>query len=317
MRCVLIGLLLAMPSAHRGQEGKPRTPGEEYQAIVKECQDADRAFLTAYESAKTADQRRTVSTQEPGIDIYAARFLELAQKYPGDPVACDALVKAQVAVVVKNADDPLHQRHLRSWGAPYVASLAACDSQALRKQAEQYFETVIREYGDLTAVTGNTLLADLARSALNELRNLEEDKLAPDIEGRDIDAHPFKLSDYRGKVLLLTFYGDWCGPCKALYPLERAQVARLKDKPFVMLSVVTDRDSETVRKSIGSGEITWKCWWDTSPTGPICKAWNVRNFPTVYVIDGHGIIRYKDPAIAGLTNALDTLMREMETPVKP
>jgi peroxiredoxin len=387
-----------MPSVQRGEHGKPQSPSVEYQALVKEYDDADRAFSKAYESAKTAADRKIVAAHAPRVDEYAARFLELAQRFPKDPVACDALVwimtrgpasdsppghegymaitlkivardhvnderilksfarlersvtpghdeffpavyertknstlraraclalgrycatKAQVAIVVRNADPSLHQRHLQIWEEPYLATLAASDSQGLRKEAEQYFETVIREYGNLTAVTGKVLLADLARSALNELRNLEEGKPAPDIEGQDIDGHRFKLSDYRGQVVLLTFSGNWCGPCKALYPQEREQVARLKDKPFVMLSVVTDSDSETVRKSIQSGEITWKCWWDTDPAGPICRGWNVRKFPTLYIIDGRGIIRFKDPSSARLTSAIDTLVREMETPVKP
>jgi cytochrome oxidase Cu insertion factor (SCO1/SenC/PrrC family) len=39
--------------------------------------------------------------------------------------------------------------------------------------------------------------------------DLEIGKLAPEIEGEDIDGVPFKLSDYRGKVVVLDFWGDW------------------------------------------------------------------------------------------------------------
>ena len=80
----------------------------------------------------------------------------------------------------------------------------------------------------------------LAEQALFELRELAVGRPAPDIEGEDADGHRFKLSDYRGKVVVLTFSGNWCGPCRAMYPQERELVARLKDRPFALLSVNTD-----------------------------------------------------------------------------
>ena len=49
----------------------------------------------------------------------------------------------------------------------------------------------------------------MAKRELFELRNLVIGKAAPDIEGEDIDGKKFKLSDYRGKVVLLDFWGDW------------------------------------------------------------------------------------------------------------
>ena len=47
------------------------------------------------------------------------------------------------------------------------------------------------------------------------------DEVAPEIEGKDADGDAFKLSDYRGKVVVMTFSGNWCGPCRAMYPDER------------------------------------------------------------------------------------------------
>ena len=131
----------------------------------------------------------------------------------------------------------------------------------------------------------------LAEAALFELRNLAVGKPAPEIEGEDVDGRRFKLSDHRGKVIVLTFSGNWCGPCREMYPRERALAARLKDRPFALLSVNTDPDRETLRKSIREGEITWPCWFDGGQDGPITSRWNVLSFPTVFVIDAKGVIR--------------------------
>jgi peroxiredoxin len=50
---------------------------------------------------------------------------------------------------------------------------------------------------------------EAARGYLFEMRNLAIGKVAPEIEGEDVDGKKFKLSDYRGKVVMLSFWGDW------------------------------------------------------------------------------------------------------------
>src|SRR5262249_33819875 len=148
--------------------------------------------------------------------------------------------------------------------------------QALFDEAERLFERTIAEFGDLKSPWSGRSCAEIARSGLRELRNLSLGRVAPEIVGKDVDEVAFKLSDYRGKVGVLTFSGNWCGPCRAMYPDERELVRRLKDKPFALLCVNTDQDRATLRKSIKDGEITWRCWWDGGLEGPICKEWNVR-----------------------------------------
>jgi hypothetical protein len=76
-----------------------------------------------------------------------------------------------------------------------------------------------------------------------------------------------------------------------MYPEERVLVARLWDRPFALLSVNTDPERETLQKSIRDGEITWRCWWDGGPDGPISSRWNILSFPAIFVIDAKGVIR--------------------------
>jgi hypothetical protein len=75
------------------------------------------------------------------------------------------------------------------------------------KEAEELFERVAREFGDVKSYRGT--LADAAKADLFEIRNLVIGKKAPEIEGEDIDGKKFKLSDYRGKVVVLDFWGNW------------------------------------------------------------------------------------------------------------
>jgi hypothetical protein len=78
---------------------------------------------------------------------------------------------------------------------------------AMAKEAEGLLERVAGEFANVKG--GRGTLGEQARSMLNELRNLGIGKTAPEIAGEDIDGKPLKLADYRGKVVVLDFWGDW------------------------------------------------------------------------------------------------------------
>jgi AhpC/TSA family len=76
------------------------------------------------------------------------------------------------------------------------------------KEAESLFERAAEKYGDVKFPSGGTV-GEKAKTALFGIRDLIVGKAAPDIEGEDQDAKPFKLSDYRGKVVLLYFWHEF------------------------------------------------------------------------------------------------------------
>src|SRR5262245_16964199 len=77
-------------------------------------------------------------------------------------------------------------------------------------------------------------------------------------------------------------------------PRERSLVERFGSKGFVLVGVNSDKDRAATRKVCAEQEITWRSFWDGGSTaGPIATRWNVQSWPTLYLIDGNGIIRYK------------------------
>jgi peroxiredoxin len=97
-----------------------------------------------------------------------------------------------------------------------------------------------------------------------------------------------------------------------MYPHERSLVKRLEDKPFALLGVNSDT-KERVRQAIKKENITWRSWWDGGNTGgPIAKAWNVSGWPTIYVLDAKGVIRYKNVRERKMDEAVDKLLAELE-----
>jgi RNA polymerase sigma factor (sigma-70 family) len=178
----------------------------------------------------------------------------------------------------------------------------------LDEEAELVYERAGREFADVKLADGRTL-GQVTPGDLTRLRQLIPGEPAPEIEGRDSEGKPFKLSDYRGKVVVLCFSGNWCGPCRAMYPQERKLADRLKNQPFAMLGVNTDNDLTTLRKSVSEGEITWRCWWDGGQTGPIVTRWGVQGFPSVYVLDKAGVIRFVHVQGDELDKAVDSLLK--------
>jgi hypothetical protein len=103
-----------------------------------------------------------------------------------------------------------------------------------------------------------------------------------------------------------------------MYPHERSLVKRLEGKPFALVGINSDRDKQKLSERMKEENITWPSWWNGGSTqGPISTAWNVHGWPTIYVLDDKGVIRYKDVRGEAMDKAVNTLLKEMGIDVEP
>jgi thiol-disulfide isomerase/thioredoxin len=193
-----------------------------------------------------------------------------------------------------------------------LAYINAPRTDKQKAQLASILQTVIDQYGEVK-YKGRETYGEAAKSELFDLQRLQVGMVAPDIEGSDLDEIPFKLSDYRGKVVMLDFWGHWCPPCRAMYPHEQEITRKLADKPFVLLGVNSDQDLDEAREAVSSESLSWRHFWNgpTGTRGPISTNWNVEGWPTVYLIDAEGVIRYKSVLGKDIDRGIEVLMAEM------
>ena len=141
---------------------------------------------------------RTVLEKNPHRDVQALACLRLAQVLKG---------RVQRLDLVKERPE-MAKRYEGLYGKDYLAALKRQGRAGAIREAEAFFERVAEKYGDVKVPYGDTVGAK-ARSELHELRHLSVGKEAQDIESQDQDGKRFKLSDYRGKVVLLYFWSEY------------------------------------------------------------------------------------------------------------
>ena len=102
-----------------------------------------------------------------------------------------------------------------------------------------------------------------------------------------------------------------------MYPHERSLVQKMENKPFALLGINSDPSKDELKKVIEKEKMTWRSFWngDKGSDGPLSRAWNVRSWPTVYVLDPQGVIRSKwvgNPGEKAIDAALEELIRQAE-----
>jgi thiol-disulfide isomerase/thioredoxin len=271
--------------------GGPMDKTGKFEKVVSQLQkhvksDSEKVRLAVRMLAGTDDEAsqkfvKAVAEENPDKKTRARAYQALA----------DARKSLAESVGRLKEDERFRQLYEQQRGKKAVEKLMALDADKLKKEAEEYGAIIKEKFADAVP-------------------DLSVGKAAPEVVMEDIGGKKAKLSDLKGKVVVLDIWATWCPPCRAMIPHERALVKRLKDKPFELVSISADEKKETLTKFIAENPMPWTHWWNGNEGG-IIEDWNVEYFPTIYVLDHKGVIRYKDVRGEKMDEAVDKLLAEM------
>lgn len=134
-----------------------------------------------------------------------------------------------------------------------------------------------------------TLCHNLVEAVTDNLPGLRVGEEAPNFELKTLDGKKVKLSDYRGKKVILNFWATWCPPCKAEMP-DIQKYYNEADDDVEILAVNIDPQYD-VKKFVREANVTFPVLLDSDDE--VNTLYRILTIPTTYFIDGEGIIRSK------------------------
>jgi cytochrome c biogenesis protein CcmG/thiol:disulfide interchange protein DsbE len=145
----------------------------------------------------------------------------------------------------------------------------------------------------LSALACFALLASCGTPAKTQTQStqkpVESRKTAPEFTLKDADGKPVKLSDYKGKAVLLNFWATWCGPCKVEIPWFVEFEQKFKDKGFAVIGVAMDEEGwEVVKPYITDKKVNYRVLMGDDSMAQLYGG--VDSLPTTFLLDQNGKI---------------------------
>ena len=158
----------------------------------------------------------------------------------------------------------------------------------------------------------NGSLAESARKMAGNPRRAREN-YAPDFSFTSLSGEIVSLDSLQGKVVLLDFWGTWCGPCVESIPELRQLHKKYANEPsFVLIGISSDRDDDVWREFTEKNKMAWPQYRDKDRK--IQRAFGVGSFPTYVILDHEGIMRHRS---SGMTwSRAASLDREIKNQLK-
>lgn len=144
---------------------------------------------------------------------------------------------------------------------------------------------------------------------VNKLKAVQIGQQAPDFSINSIDGKTIKLSDYRGKYLLIDFWASWCGPCRNENPNVVKAYQTYKNRNFAILGISLDKDKAAWAQAIKQDGLIWDHASELADfEGSTVKLYQVEAIPSSFLLDPNGKIIARDLRGEALETFLNTTL---------
>lgn len=150
---------------------------------------------------------------------------------------------------------------------------------------------VKRYYNDLTWIVKKSSVGKELKAEIEKIEKTADGSVAPDFTLPDMNGNEVKLSDLRGKYVIIDFWASWCGPCCKEIPTVKKIFKKYHDKGLEIIGVSLDKGKDKWLGAINKYEMPWiqvsaLKGWDC----PVAKTYTVTGVPRVFLLDKEGKI---------------------------
>lgn len=246
---------------------------------------------TGADESKMLAQKSFDDYQKEVMQSIRTKVTELSTDFPYsavyllsslNPQEDTEFIKEQVAVIEKTTPNSIYLKNIKDIVKQVEAQASQMDIQ--QKQTQQQAQ----------AGGADTGSGDSKEIVMN-----------------DMDGNPMKLSDLRGKVVLVDFWASWCKPCRIENPNVVKMYHEYKNKGFDIFSVSLDKSAEKWAQAIAQDGLVWKShvsdlkFWNNAAA----KAWGVSSIPATFLLDREGKVIAKNLRGAALEAKLKEVLQ--------
>jgi len=232
-------------------------------------------------TAFTAERGRILAAftenhlKKPGIAPFCIALAE-----SGDPKSLPLLEK----VITENPDEPT--QGIAALGASMLLKKLGDAPEVMRKRLTYLRKAIIQASDQKIA---GTSVADIVTDELHVIRYLSKGRIAPDLSGTDVAGRVIRLSDMKGKIVILLFWDAKSPETDKIIGLTNQLAVKYDGKPVAIVGV-TPESLDRIRTLQADGSIKWNNIID--PTDKLAGEYRMTSRPAILVLDEKGTIQY-------------------------
>lgn len=261
---------------------------------------------TNIDNSKLKKLLKHLTDQEKALNDEYAAYTKTQKE---DKVLMDALIAK--FDVVKEQKTPVFLTFIKGHPNSFI-SLMQLNTLATN---DEYINEVEKLYATLSPELKASKLGLTIPAAIAATKKTAIGVMAMDFTQNDPNGKPVKLSDFKGKFVLIDFWASWCGPCRNENPNLVEAFEKFKDKNFTVLGVSLDGGNtrttkEAWLKAVEDDKLNWTQVSDLNGwNNEVSKAWGIKSIPANFLIDPSGKIVAKDLRGGNLHTKLAELLK--------